>query len=260
MRLLRLGFVLLAAIFLGPQAHADNRPVVAAAASLQFALTEAADAFAAETGRSVRLSFGSSGNLFRQIQQGAPFEMFLSADEAFVLDLAAKGLTSNGEGDVYATGRLVILVPKDGPVEADGSLAAIPAAIRDGRLKRFAIANPTLAPYGRAAEEALRHAGLWDAVQPRLVTGDNISQAAQFVSSGNAEAGLVSLSLALAPALAARTRYALIAEDWHKPLRQRMALIGEPGEAALLFYAFLQEKTARDIFARYGYAPPGAAM
>jgi molybdate transport system substrate-binding protein len=92
------------------------------------------------------------------------------------------------------------------------------------------------------------------------VTGDNISQAAQFVSSGNAQAGLVSLSLALAPDLAERTEYALVAEDWHEPLRQRMALIGEPGETARLFYAFLQEKTAREIFVRYGYAPAGAAM
>jgi molybdate transport system substrate-binding protein len=260
MKFFRLAILLLASILSGQHALAEDRPVVAAAASLQFALTEAADAFSAETGRTVRLSFGSSGNLFRQIQQGAPFEMFLSADEAFVLDLAAKGLTANGQGDVYATGRLAVLVPKEGPVEADGSLAGLAAAVEDGRLKRFAIANPELAPYGRAAAEALRHAGLWDAVQPTLVTGDNISQAAQFVSSGNAQAGLVSLSLALAPDLAERTEYALVAEDWHEPLRQRMALIGEPGETARLFYAFLQEKTAREIFVRYGYAPAGAAM
>ena len=260
MKFLRLASLLLASILHGQFALADDRPVVAAAASMQFALTEAADAFAAETGREVRLSFGSSGNLFRQIQQGAPFQIFLSADEAFVLDLANQGLTANGEGDVYATGRLAILVPKGGGVEAQGSLAGLSDAIEDGRLKRFAIANPELAPYGRAAEEALRHAGLWEKVQDHLVTGENISQAAQFVSSGNAEAGLVSLSLALAPGLAEKTLYALVDETWHKPLRQRMALTGTPGETARLFYAFLQEKTARDIFGRYGYAPAGAAM
>ena len=260
MKLLRLAFLMLVALISGPAALADDRPVVAAAASLQFALTEAADVFTAETGRKVRLSFSSSGSLFRQIQQGAPYEVFLSADEAFVLDLAAKGLTANGEGDIYATGRLAILVPEGGSVEADGSLAGLAAAIEDGRLKRFAIANPELAPYGHAAEEALRHAGLWEKVRGFLVTGENISQAAQFVSSGNAQAGLVSLSLARAPGLTETTQYALVPEEWHKPLRQRMTLVGQPGETARVFYAFLLDRTARDIFERYGYAPAGAAM
>ena len=157
---------LLACVVLGvaaasPAAGANRAPVVAAAASLRFALEEIAAAFHLETGDDVRLSLGSSGNLARQIRQGAPYQLFLSADEQFVLELERDGFTE-GEGALYSVGRLALFVPHGSPLKPDGSLEDLRAALEDGRLNRFAIANPEHAPYGQRAEEALRSAGLWD--------------------------------------------------------------------------------------------------
>jgi molybdate transport system substrate-binding protein len=230
-------------------------PLVAAAADLQFALPEIAAAFEAATGDSVRLTFGSSGNLARQIRQGAPFELYLSADEGYVLDLARDGYTRD-EGTVYAVGRLALVVPHGSPLAPDGSLDDLARALAAGRVTRFAITNPAHAPYGRRAEEALRHKGLWQAIGPRLVLGENVSQAAQFAVSGNAEGGLIAYSLALAPEIAARTRFALVPAEWHSPLRQRMVLTRGAGPVAEAFYAFLQGAEARAIFDDYGLALP----
>jgi molybdate transport system substrate-binding protein len=180
-------FGLLVTLIAAPlTATAQDVPVVVAAADLQFALTEIADAFKKETKREVKLTFGSSGNFFRQIQQGAPFQMYLSADEKFAFDLADKGLTID-RGKLYAVGRIVIITPHGSPLKADGTLADLKAALADGRIKKFAIANPEHAPYGLRAEEALRHVGLWDALKDKLVLGENVSQAAQFATSGGAQ-------------------------------------------------------------------------
>lgn len=230
-------------------------PVVAAASSLQAAMTEIAEAYRSATGRAVRLTFGSSGNFTRQIRQGAPFALFLSADEDFVLALAREGLARD-EGVVYAVGRLALVVPEGSPLKADGTLDDLAAALADGRLGRFAIANPEHAPYGRRAEEALRHRGLWDALAPHMVLGENVSQAAQFVVSANADGGIIAHSLALTRQVAARARVALIPQDWHQPLRQRMALIKGAGADARAFFDFVQGPAARAIFGRYGFAPP----
>lgn len=165
-------------------------PVVAAASDLQFALADVAEAFKRKTGQSVRLTFGSSGNFARQIRQGAPFQLYFSANEDFVKDLARDGLTRN-EGELYAIGRIVLMVPKGSPLEADGKLADLKTAMVDGRLKKFAIANPEHAPYGARAEEALRHAGLWEAIKPKLVYGENVSQTAQFALTGNTQGGII---------------------------------------------------------------------
>ncbi|MEX0840258.1 MAG: molybdate ABC transporter substrate-binding protein [Parvibaculum sp.] len=240
-------------------ARAADRPTIAAASDLQFALTEAAAAFAQKTGRDVNLSFGSSGNFFRQIRQRAPFEMFLSADEDFVQRLAAAGLTEDA-GALYAVGRIVLIAPVGSPLAGDGSLRDLAVALEDGRLKKFAIANPEHAPYGRAAEEALRYAGLWETIADKLVYGENVSQAAQFALSGNTEGGIVAWSLALAPEVAARSTYALIPEMAHAPLRQRMVLLNGAGETARGFYAFMQEEEARAIMRRYGFVLPGETM
>ncbi|WP_339832277.1 molybdate ABC transporter substrate-binding protein [uncultured Parvibaculum sp.] len=239
--------------------RADDAPTIAAASDLQFALAEVAAAFEAATGREVRLAFGSSGNFFRQISQGAPFQMFLSADEDFVQRLAAAGLTAD-DGTLYAVGRIVLIVPPGSPLEADGTLGDLAAALEDGRLKKFAIANPEHAPYGQRAEEALRDAGLRDAIEDKLVYGENVSQAAQFALSGNTEGGIVAWSLALAPEVSGRGAHALIPEAMHKPLRQRMALIKGAGETAHLFYSYLQEDEARAIMRRYGFVLPGETM
>ena len=237
-------------------APAQDVPVVAAAADLQFALAEVAEAFTKETEREVTLTFGSSGNFFRQIQQGGPFQMFLSADEQFVFDLTAKGLTVD-DGTLYAVGRIVIIAPHSSPLKADGSLADLKAALADGRMQKFAIANPAHTPYGRRAEEALRHLGLWDAIKDRLVFGESVSQATQFATSGATQGGVIAYSLALSPDVSKLGTYALIPDAWHEPLRQRMALIKGAGETARQFYAFMQGPSARAIMRRYGFALPG---
>ena len=233
-------------------------PVVAAASDLQFALVEVAAAFKRRTGQSVKLTFGSSGNFARQIRQGAPFQVFFSANEDFVRDLARDGFT-RGPGELYAIGRIVIMVPKGSALKADGRLADLKAALADGRLKRLAIANPEHAPYGTRAEEALRHAGLWEAVKPRLIYGENVSQAAQFAVSGNADGGIIAYSLVLAPQVAALGTYELIPEEWHRPLRQSMVLTRSAGPAAEAFLAFARSAEARVIFRKFGFVLPGEA-
>jgi len=235
---------------------AQERPVIAVAATLQYAAEEIATAFTQETGEAVTLVFGASGNLSRQIRQAAPFQMLLAADEDYVLGLARDGLTRD-EGMVYATGRLVLVVPNGSPIQADAQMDDLAAALSDGRLQRFAIANPNHAPYGQRAMEALRHRGLWDAIQPFLVLGENISQAAQFAVSGNAQAGIIAYSLALSSSLQTRSQFGLIPESWHAPLRQRMVLLTSAGPVAAKFYDYLQQPTARAILKQYGYDLPG---
>jgi len=240
------------------QTGSADGPIIAAAASLQFALEEIAAKFKAETGLSVKLSFGSSGNFARQIRQGAPYQMFLSADEEFVLDLAKDGLTRD-DGAIYAVGRIVIFAPHGSPLKPDGGLDGLAAALADGRITRFAIANPEHAPYGKRAEEVLRKRGLWDKIKPKLVFGENTSQAAQFASSANTEGGIIAYSLAISPRVSAQGTFALIPEEAHSPLRNRMVLLKNAGPVAARFYAYIQEPAARAIFRKFGYVMPGEA-
>jgi molybdate transport system substrate-binding protein len=233
-----------------------QEPVIAAASDLQFALEDVAQAFTQETGGKLRLSFGSSGNFARQIKQGAPFQMFLSADEGYVFDLAKDGFARD-QGQLYALGRIAIIVPHGSPLKADGSLDDLKSALADGRVSKFAIANPEHAPYGKRAEEALRHRGLWDGVKSKLVLGENISQATQFATSGSTQGGIIAYSLALSPKVSALGPYALIPNEWHEPLRQRMVLTKTAGPVAERFYAFVQTPPARKIFIKYGFVLPG---
>lgn len=243
----------LAGAALAPAACARTAPAIAAASDLQFALPEVEEAFRAQGGGALRLIFGSSGAFTTQIEQGAPFELFLSADQAYVQRLAGKGLTRD-EGVRYAQGRIALFAPHGSSLQVDGEMKDLRGALADGRLRRFAIANPEHAPYGRAAREALIHAGLWDAVAPRLVLGENAAQAAQFASSGSAQGGLIPHALAVAPELAARGASALIPATWHQPLNQQMVLLKRAGPTARAFYAFLQSPAARAILARYGFS------
>ncbi|MBE0627311.1 MAG: molybdate ABC transporter substrate-binding protein [Burkholderiales bacterium] len=238
-------------------AHAAAVPVIAAASDLQYALTEVAAAYAQASGRSVRLSFGSSGNFVRQIVQGAPFELFFSADEAYVRELARRGLAPDA-GALYAVGRLALFVPKGSALKADAQLDDLAAALNDGRLKKLAIANPEHAPYGRAARAVLKKKGLWDQVQPHLVMGENVSQAAQFAASGSAEAGLIAYSLVISGRMAKAGAYVLLPADSHEPLRQRMVLLNAAGDTARQFYAFAQSPPARTLFEKYGFTLPAA--
>ncbi|GBD44013.1 Molybdate-binding periplasmic protein [bacterium HR40] len=248
--------LLVAGTFAIGVALAKEPPLVAAASDLKFALEEIAADFRAAKGADVRLVFGSSGNFARQIRQGAPFSLFLSADEAFVLGLARDGWARDA-GVLYAVGRIAVAAAPDSPIAVDSRLDGIAAALAEGRLERFAIANPEHAPYGLRAKEALVYRGLWSELEPRLVYGENIAQTTQFVVSGSVPAGIVALSLALAPPLAGKLRYAAIPAEWHEPLNQRMALLRHAGPMAEAFYAWLQSERARAVFRRYGFLLPG---
>lgn len=237
-------------------AAARHAPLIAAASDLRFALEEIAARFERDTGQGVRLAFGSSGNFARQIEQGAAFELFLSADEELVFRLADGGLTKD-RGALYAVGRLVLFVPPGSPIDPRGDLSGLRAALVANRITRFAIANPEHAPYGRAAEQALRHAGLWESLQPHLVLGENVSQAAQFAASGDTQGGIIARSLALAPPMQGKGSFALIPEDWHRPLRQRMVLLRAATPAAARFQAYVLSRAGRDIMNRYGFVLPG---
>jgi len=239
-----------------PAAAQDGAPVIAAAADLKFAVTEIAAAFKADTGKEVKLAFGSTGNFATQIRQGAPFQMFMAADQRFVAELHDEGFTRD-EGELYAEGRIVLMAPHGSALRPDESLDGLAAMLEAGRITRFAIANPEHAPYGLRAEQALKRRGLWEKVQPYLVLGENVSQAAQFALSGNAQGGIVAYSLALAPEVSSQGTFALIPRDWHEPLLQRMALLKDAGPVAEAFYAYMRSPKAREIMKAYGFMLPG---
>ena len=235
--------------------YAAEVPVVATASDLQYVLVEVSETFTRDTGRAVKLSMGSSGNFTRQIMQGAPFELFFSADEGYVTELAGRGLTQDA-GALYAVGRLALFVPRGSAVKADAQLHDLAASLADGRLRKLAIANPEHAPYGRAARQTLEKAGIWEKLQGRLVMGENVSQAAQFAATGSVEAALIAYSLAISGPMAGRGAYVLVPEEWHRPLRQRMVLLQGAGATARAFYAFVQLRSARAVFERYGFSLP----
>jgi molybdate transport system substrate-binding protein len=254
MRLARI-VATLAALLLALPAAAADVPNIAAAADLQFALPEIAAAFTRDTGHAVKLVFGASGNLRRQISEGAPFELFLSADEGYVQALAREGKTRD-DGALYAVGRIAIVADRTSPLVPDAELDGLRAALAAGKIRRFAIANPEHAPYGRAAREALQHAGLWDRLQGKLVLGENVAQAAQFAVSAGAQGGIASYAQVVGPVLKTRVTFALIPLAWHEPLRQRMALMRSAGPVAEAFYRYMGSPVARGILTRYGFGVP----
>ena len=161
-----------------------------------------------------------------------------------------------GKPFVEAVFALPLVLPEGSPLRPDPTLDDLAKAVADGRLKRFAIANPEHAPYGRAAQEALIAAGVWPAIRGRLVLGENVAQAAQFAVSGSTQGGLVALSLALAPGALGGAVHVEIPATMHRPLRQRMALTRRAGEPARAFYDWLRGTAARPVLARYGFAAP----
>lgn len=237
-----------------PACVAQDVPTVAAASDLRYALDEIAANFRQQTGRALRISYGSSGNFFQQITRAAPFELFFSADEDYILRLARDGLAI-GQGAPYAVGRVVLFLPKDSPLQAS-RLADLAAPLAAGRIQRFAIANPQHAPYGRAAVESLQSAGLWPAIEPKLVYGENVSQAALMATSGATDAGIFALSLAKAPQIAGRGSFVVIPQGMHRPLVQRMALLKGARQTARDFYAYVQTPPARAVLVKFGFQLP----
>lgn len=237
-------------------ARAQNGPVIArvvAASDLKFALVELAERFASQTGNMVQLTMGSSGSFAQQIRQGLPVDLFMSADEEYVHQLADAGLTRD-RGVAYAVGRIVLFAANDSRVSLEALLAGVRSAT--DVIRHFAIANPLHAPYGRAARQALERLGLWDSLQPRLVLGENIAQATQFLTTGSAEAGITAYSLAMSPEVAAHGRYRVVPSTLHAPLRQRMVLLKTADPRAAAFYEYLQAPAARAVLQRHGFAAP----
>ena len=228
----------------------SQKLTIAAAADLNFALPEIARQFrAAAPAVELQIAYGSSGNFFAQIGNGAPFDLFLSADVAYPRQLAAAGLGAGNSVFTYAVGRLVVWVPAASPLD--------PAtALRQSSVHHVAIANPQHAPYGRAAQAALRTLGLEESVRPKLVLGENIAQTLQFVESGAADVGIVALSLALAPPVRARGRYWEIPLDAY-PRMDQGGVILKNSQAARDFRACLLSLSGRRILKQYGFFVPG---
>jgi len=244
--------VLLGSLSVLAAANAAAQPLrVAAASDLQAALPGIAAGFEKATGKKVALIFGSSGNFFAQLQNGAPFDVFLSADIDYPRRLERDGQAEKGSLSRYATGRIVLWVRNDSPIDLTRGLAVL----ADPGVHRVAIANPDHAPYGRAAVAALQGAGVYERVQTKLVRGENISQAAQFVQSGNADAGLVALSLALAPALQASGRYVEIPDALYPPIEQAAAVVAASKQKAIArqFVEFLRQPESARVLTAFGF-------
>ncbi len=257
-RTTRIAVCVLAAFASVPKLGAEERAplAIAAAADLQFAMKELAAEFTRQTGRPVQITFGASGNFAAQIEQGAPFDLFLSADTGYPERLVREGAVRPDSFYRYATGRLVVYVPRGSPLDFN---ARGLAALLDPAVKKIAIANPRTAPYGRAAMAALAHFGLAQKLAAKLVYGENISQAAQFVDSGNAQAGILALALVVAPAMRARGRFWEIPPAAYPALAQAAAIPKSARHmaAARAFLAFLATKPAQEILRRYGFEPGG---
>jgi molybdate transport system substrate-binding protein len=226
---------------------------IAAAADLRFALDELTAAFRrAHPEIAVSVSYGSSGTFFAQLVNGAPFDLFLSADVSYPRQLAARGLTIPGSEFTYAVGRIVVWVPASSPIDvARLGMRALDAP----GVTHVSIANPEHAPYGRAAEAAMRSAGVYEAVRPKLVFGENVSQALQFVQSGSAEIGIVALSLAVSPAVAGSGTFWEVPLESYPRIEQGGTILrwSANPEAARLFRSLILADTGRAVLKRYGF-------
>ncbi len=228
---------------------------IAAAADLKFAMGELSAQFERQAGTKVNVTYGSSGNFFSQMRNGAPFDLFFSADIEYPQKLEAAGLAEPGTLYEYAVGRIVIWMPPDSNVDVAKQEWN---ALLDARVKKIAIANPEHAPYGRAAVAALQNAGIYESVKAKLVYGENISQAAQFVQSGNAQAGIIAMSLALSPSMRDGRRWEIPAK-MHPAIVQGAIILKNAmnKEAAQAFLEFVKSKAGRAILEKYGFAFTG---
>jgi molybdate transport system substrate-binding protein len=237
-----------------PQGWTAEEVRIAAASDLNFAFKELVTIYEKKTGTRVKLSLGSSGNFYSQITNGAPFDLYFSADIRYPQRLIEEGHAIPGTLYMYAVGRIVLWIPKESNLRLDNGLEVL----NDPTINKIAIANPKHAPYGRAAVAALQHHKLYDGVKDRLVLGENISQAAQFVESGACDAGIVALSLALAPQMKAAGRYWEIPAEAHPPLEQGAVILKKAmnQQKARQFLDFVKGREGQDILHRYGFTLP----
>jgi molybdate transport system substrate-binding protein len=243
--------VLLAAI---PSLCAAQELTIAAAADLQFAMQDIAARFQHETGKAVRVSYGSSGNFYQQLANGAPFDMFFSANLEYAKKLAAGGLTVPGSYYSYAQGKIALWAPNTSKLNLNSGMRAL----LDPAIQKIAIANPQHAPYGQAAVSALKNEGLYDQVRSKLVLGENISQTASFVVSGSADVGVLALSLVLSPAMKGKGRYVEVPAADYPPIQQACVIMGSAKDPALAqqFLSFMKTAEVREILRAYGFSAP----
>ena len=228
---------------------------VAAAADLRPAFEEIIAKFQqSDPGTAVKVTYGSSGNFFQQIQNGAPFDLFFSANEDYPKRLESAGLTVPGSYHQYARGKIVLLVSSGSKLDTNQGLKLL----LDANVKKIAIADPSHAPYGQAAVAALKTEKIYDQVSAKLVTGENISQAASFVLSGAADVGIASLSLALAPATRGQVRYWEIPSSDYPPIQQACVIIkaSKNQQLATRFQTYFRSKEVSSVLERYGFEVP----
>jgi molybdate transport system substrate-binding protein len=229
---------------------------IAAASDLNFAFKELVPEYEKSSGNRVKLTLGSSGNFFAQIQNDAPFDLYFSADISYPRKLEEAGLTIPGSLYRYAIGRIVLWTRHGSPIDMAQGIEVL----RQPAVKIIAIANPKHAPYGRAAVAALEHSRIYDDIKDRLVVGENVSQTAQFVESGAADIGIIALSLALAPAMSTKGMYWKIPAETHPPLEQGVVIVrsSKQQESAKQFLEFIKSEQGQSIMKRYGFEAPGS--
>jgi molybdate transport system substrate-binding protein len=249
---------LLAVLLVGvSESGAAQEITVAAAADLQSAMQEVAGRFQTDTGNAVKVIYGSSGNFFQQIQNGAPFDMFFSANLDYPKKLEAGNLTEPGTYYQYARGKIVIWVPNDSKVDISSGLQSLLAP----SVKKIAIANPQHAPYGQAAVAAMQKENVYDNVKDKFVLGENISQTASFVVSGSADAGIIALSLALSPNMKDRGRYVEVPGGDYPPIEQACVILrsSKNKELAREFLTFIKTASVGEMLRKYGFDVEGGA-
>jgi len=247
--------LLLSVLLLALSAHAE-KITIAAAADLKFAMDEIVTTFKKTSpGNELDVIYGSSGKFHTQLQQGAPYDLYFSADIGYPRELAKAGLAAS-EVKPYALGRIVLW-----STSLDASKLTL-EGLTDPNITRIAMANPKHAPYGRRAEEALRTAGVWDKIEPKLVYGENIAHTAQFVQTGNAQVGLIALALAVNPELTSKGGYWLVPDKLHNPLEQGFIVTRRAAGNALAkrFADYMDSKPARAVMRKYGFVLPGEAV
>ena len=245
--------MILTLLFVFAQSVGAQQTTVAVAANMKDAFAEIDAAFRATGKSQMRLVYGSSGNFAAQIMNGAPFSLFISADERFPLELYKQGKTEDA-GIVYASGKLAIITKKSTETKSFDSKEVLTKAIQ--RANKIAIAKPELAPYGKAAVEYLKAEGLWELAKDKLIYGDNIGIATMYVITGGADIGLTALSLAKSPEVAKQTSYRLVDSKFYEPLKQRMVLMKGATPEAIDLYLFMQGNQAKLILQKYGYTTP----
>ncbi len=258
MNLQRLSLIVMGAIGLISPLCRAQEITVAAAADLQFAMQDVAVRFQKETGKTVKVTYGSSGNFFQQIQNGAPFDMFFSANLDYPKKLEAAGLIEPGSFYPYADGKIVIWVKNESRLDLKSGMQVL----LDGAVKKIAVANPPHAPYGQAAVAAMQKANIYEKVKDKFVLGENISQTASFVVSGAADVGIVALSLALSPNMKDKGRYVEVPVTEYPPIEQACVILksSKNKEAAGQFLSYFKSDAVADVLRTYGFdIAPGSA-